>query len=136
MYGILNAGEFGYMASLLKLLSKGSKIMDWFTNTFSLVLNGAAVRLLDSRLSGLGLNHQEDRNSVLDFYFTNTSSLTNGAIMSTLTVHCLWEGESTKARTGHLLLSAEAKKMKSSALHTHFYPKGPFFFSFLMYYES
>src|SRR6218665_3245462 len=39
--------------------------------------------------------------------------------MSTLTVHCQWEDEMAKERTGHLPSYAEAKKMKSLTLHTH-----------------
>jgi len=36
--------------------------------------------------------------------------------MSTLTVHCQWEDETVRERTGHLPSYAEAKKMKSSSL--------------------
>ena len=39
--------------------------------------------------------------------------------MSTLTVHCRWEDETARERTGHPPSYAEAKKMKSLTLHTH-----------------
>jgi len=35
------------------------------------------------------------------------------------TVHCQWEDETVKERTGHLPSYTEAKKMKSLTLHTH-----------------
>src|SRR5678816_4093294 len=45
--------------------------------------------------------------------------LANSAIMSTLTVHCRWDDETVRERTGHPPSYAEAKKMKSLTLHTH-----------------
>jgi len=44
--------------------------------------------------------------------------LANSAMMSTLTVHCQWEDETVRDRTGQLLSYAKAKKMKSLTLHT------------------
>ena len=43
--------------------------------------------------------------------------LANSAMMSTLTVHCQWEDETTRERTGHPPSYAEAKKMKSLTFH-------------------
>jgi len=46
--------------------------------------------------------------------------------MATLTVHCRWEDETVRERTGCLSLYAEAtkaKKMKLLMLHTHGYPR-------------
>ena len=45
--------------------------------------------------------------------------LANSAMTSTLTVHCQWEDETVRERTGHPPSYAEAKKMKSLTLHTH-----------------
>jgi len=39
--------------------------------------------------------------------------------MSTLTVHCQWEDETVRERTGHAPSYAKAKKMKSMTLHAH-----------------
>ena len=47
------------------------------------------------------------------------STLANSAMMSTLIVHCQWEDEMVRERTGHTPSYAEAKKMKSLTLHTH-----------------
>ena len=44
--------------------------------------------------------------------------------MSTLTVHCQWEDETKRLRTGHLPASyTEAKEMKLLTLHTHGCPR-------------
>src|SRR6218665_134868 len=40
-------------------------------------------------------------------------------MMSTLIVHCRWDDEMARERTGHPPTYAEAKKMKSTTLHTH-----------------
>src|SRR6218665_423235 len=40
-------------------------------------------------------------------------------MMSTLVIHCQWEDETVREKTGHLPSYAEAKKIKSLALHTH-----------------
>src|SRR6218665_1535426 len=45
--------------------------------------------------------------------------IANSAMMSTLTVHCQWEDEMVRERTGHPSSYAEATKMKSLTLHTH-----------------
>ena len=45
--------------------------------------------------------------------------LANSAMMSTRTVHCQWEGETVRERTGHPPSYGEAKKMKSLELNTH-----------------
>ena len=52
-----------------------------------------------------------------------SAPLANSAMMSTLTVHCQWEDEMVRERTGHPPSCAEAKKMKSLTLHTHGCPK-------------
>ena len=44
-------------------------------------------------------------------------------MMSTLTVHCQWEDEMVRERTGHLPSYAEAKKMRSLTLHTDGCPR-------------
>ena len=49
--------------------------------------------------------------------------LANSAIMSTLNVHCQWEDETVRERTGHPAPYAEAKKMKSLTLYTHGWPR-------------
>jgi len=43
--------------------------------------------------------------------------------MGTLTAHWQWEDETVRERTGHPPSYAEAKKMKSLALHTHGCPR-------------
>src|SRR6218665_16018 len=45
--------------------------------------------------------------------------LANSAVVSTLTVHCLWGDETVRKRTGHPPSYAEAKKMKLLTLHAH-----------------
>jgi len=53
-------------------------------------------------------------------YLLHLHPLANSAMMSTLTaVHCQWEDETVRGRTGHPPSYAEAKKMKSLTLHTH-----------------
>src|SRR6218665_955172 len=49
--------------------------------------------------------------------------LVNSAKMSTLTVHCQWEDETVRERTGNPLSYTEAKKMKSLTLHYHGRPR-------------
>jgi len=44
--------------------------------------------------------------------------LASSAMMNTLTVHCQWETEPVRERTGHPPSCAEAKKMKSLTHHT------------------
>jgi len=45
-------------------------------------------------------------------------------MMSALTVHCQWEDETVRERTGHMPSYAKAKKMKLLTLHTHGCTKG------------
>ena len=45
--------------------------------------------------------------------------LANSVIMNTLTVHCRWEDEMVRERTGHPPSCTEAKKMKSLTPHAH-----------------
>jgi len=40
-------------------------------------------------------------------------------MMGTLNVHCLWEAETARERTGHPPPYVEAKRMKPITLHTH-----------------
>lgn len=40
-------------------------------------------------------------------------------MMSTLSVHCPWEDETAREGNDHLILYAEAEKMKVPTLHTH-----------------
>jgi len=47
------------------------------------------------------------------------ASLPKSAMMSTLTIHCQWEDDTARERTGHPPSYTEAKKMKSLTLHTH-----------------
>src|SRR6218665_1082677 len=44
-------------------------------------------------------------------------------MMNTLIVHCQWEDETVRERTGHPPSYAEAKKMKLLTLHTHGCPR-------------
>src|SRR6218665_3721130 len=44
-------------------------------------------------------------------------------MMSTLIVHCVWEDETARERTGHPASYTEAKIMKLLALHTHGCPR-------------
>jgi len=44
-------------------------------------------------------------------------------MMTTIAAHCQWEDEMLRERTGHPPSFAEAKKMKSVALHTHGCPR-------------
>jgi len=44
-------------------------------------------------------------------------------MMSTLTVHCQWEVEMVRERTGHLPSYAKAKKMKLLTLQSHVCPR-------------
>ena len=53
------------------------------------------------------------------FFLLHLQPLANLALMSTPTVHCQWEDETVRERTGHPPSYAEAKKMKSLTLHTH-----------------
>src|SRR6218665_1840268 len=46
-------------------------------------------------------------------------SLTNSAMMNTLTAHCQWEDETVRKRTGHPLSYAVAKKVKSLTPQTN-----------------
>ena len=41
------------------------------------------------------------------------------SMLSTLTIHCQWGDEMARERTGHPLLYAKSKKMKSLTLHIH-----------------
>jgi len=45
------------------------------------------------------------------------------AVVSTLTIHCQWEDETARERTGHPISYAVAKKMKSLTLHTRGCPR-------------
>ena len=49
--------------------------------------------------------------------------LTNSVIMSTLTIHCQWEEETFRDRTGRQPSHAKAKKVKSLTLHTFGCPR-------------
>ena len=46
-------------------------------------------------------------------------TIANSALLRTLTVHCHWEDEVLRERTGRLPSFAEAKKMKLLTLHTY-----------------
>jgi len=51
------------------------------------------------------------------FLLAPPTPLSLSVMMSTLTIHCLWEGEMVRERTGHRPSSAEVKKIKLLALH-------------------
>ena len=53
--------------------------------------------------------------------FSSSEPLSNSAIMSTLAVHCHWEGETDWEKNGRPLSYADAKKVKPLALNTHGY---------------
>ena len=74
--------------------------------------------VLNCQSRGLGVQIQ----ARAEIWFENSAlhaPLANSAMMSTLTLHCQWENEMVRERTGRLPSYAEAKKMKSLTLHTH-----------------
>src|SRR5688572_18414807 len=77
-----------------------------------------SVSELDYNSRGRGFKSRQGRKYLLRFMI-NLRSLSNSAIMSTLTVHCRWEDETTRERTGHPSSYAKAKKLKSVTLYTH-----------------
>ena len=79
---------------------------------------GPVVSMLDCQSRGLGFKPQPGQNFGLRFLL-HLCPLANSAMMSSLTVHCKWEDETVRERTGHLPSYAKAKKMKSLTLHTH-----------------
>jgi len=58
--------------------------------------------------------------------FAPPAPLANSSMMSTLTAHCQWKGETVRESSGHPTSYAVAKKMKSLTLHTCGYPIGLF----------
>src|SRR6218665_1356900 len=78
--------------------------------------------MLDCQSRGSGLKSQPGLKFGSRFLLL-LRPLTNSAMMSTLTVHCQWEHEMVRERTGHLPSYAEAEKMKSITLHIHGCPR-------------
>src|SRR6218665_535231 len=62
--------------------------------------------------------------------------LANSAIMSTLTVHCQWEDEAVRDRTGHPPSYAKAKKLKSLPNSSHpWLPQGTALLLLIIFYQ-
>src|SRR6218665_2278974 len=55
--------------------------------------------------------------------YAPSAPLANSSMMSTQTVHCKWEDETVRERTGHPPSYTEAKKMKSLILYTLGFPR-------------
>jgi len=76
------------------------------------VLDSVLVSLLNCQSRGWGLISRHGRISFEISAPRVSLAPPNSAIMSILTVYCLWEDEMVRERTGHIPSYAEAKKMK------------------------
>ena len=82
------------------------------------VLDGVVVIVLDCQSRGRGFKTPSGQKFASRFLL-HLHSLTNSAILSTLTLRSRWEDETARERIGHPLAYTKAKKMKSLTLHTH-----------------
>src|SRR6218665_3236402 len=80
------------------------------------------VGVLDCQSRGSGFKSRPGQIFGSRFLF-HLHPLANSAIMSTLTVHCQWEEEMVRERTGHLPSCAKAKKVKLLTRHTNGSPR-------------
>src|SRR6218665_1552582 len=71
------------------------------------VCSGLVVSLLDCQLRGQGYKSPPEQIYVSRFLL-HLRPLANSAMTSTPTVHCQWEDEMARERTGHLPLYAKA----------------------------
>src|SRR6218665_116115 len=78
----------------------------------------AGVSMLDCQSRGLGFKSRP-KEKFDSRFLLHLHLLANSAIMGTLTIHCQWEDETARKRTGHPPSYAEAKTIKSLTLHTH-----------------
>jgi len=79
---------------------------------------GLVNSVLDCQSRGSGIKSRPGQKFGSRFLL-HLRPLANSAMMSTLTIHCQWEDEMVRERTGHLSSYAEAKeKLKSLTLHT------------------
>jgi len=76
------------------------------------------VVMLDCQSKGSGFKSQP-RQKFGSRFPLHLHPLANSAMMSTLIIHCQWEDEMMRERTGHPPSYAKANKMKSLALHAH-----------------
>ena len=75
------------------------------------VCGGLVVSVLDCQSRGSGFKSRPGQKFGSRFLL-HVCPLDNSAMMSTLTIHCQWEDETVRERTGHPSSHAETKKMK------------------------
>jgi len=75
------------------------------------------VSVLDYQSRGLGFKFRPGHKFGLRLLL-HLRPLANSDMMGTLTIHCQWEDEMARERTGHPPSYAEDKKMKPPTLQT------------------
>jgi len=73
--------------------------------------------VVSQEVRGSNPSHGSNLEKWLKCWFKISASSAPPANLAKLTVHCWWEDEMARERTGHLPSYAEAKKMKLLNLH-------------------
>ena len=94
----------------------------YVSNIISLILTRVAwqsmVKVLDDQWRGSGFRSRPGQKFVSKFLLHMSLIANSATMMNMLTVHCQWDDEMGRERTGYQHTYAEAKNMKSLALHT------------------
>src|SRR6218665_1806363 len=95
---------------------------DCFSSSLRHVCGGPVVSVLNCHSRGPGFKFRPGQKFGSRFLL-HLCPLANSSMMSTLTVHCQWEDETVRQRTGHPLSYTKAKKIKLLTPHTHRCPR-------------